>query len=49
MLQEARSNAQIAAELHVAVETVRTHAGNIYRKLGVSSRRELPPPRHRAA
>ena len=47
MLQQARTNAQIAAELHVAVETVRTHAGNIYRKLGVSSRRELPPPRHR--
>ena len=45
MLQQARTNAQIAAELHVAVETVRTHAGNIYRKLGVSSRRELPPAR----
>jgi DNA-binding NarL/FixJ family response regulator len=49
MLQAARSNAQIAAELHVTVETVRTHAGNIYRKLGVSSRRDLPPPRPQAA
>ena len=46
LLQLGRSNAQIAVALHVGVETVRTHARNIYRKLGVSSRRELaaPPP-----
>jgi len=43
-LQRRRSNAQIAAELHVSVETVRTHARHIYRKLGVSSRRELMAP-----
>jgi DNA-binding NarL/FixJ family response regulator len=41
LLQEDRSNAQIALALHVGVETVRTHARNIYRKLGVTSRREL--------
>ena len=41
LLQGGRSNAEIAASLHVGVETVRTHARNIYRKLGVSSRREL--------
>lgn len=41
LLQVGRSNAEIAAMLHVGVETVRTHARNIYRKLGVSSRREL--------
>jgi DNA-binding NarL/FixJ family response regulator len=41
LLQEGRSNAQIAVILQVGVETVRTHARNIYRKLGVSSRREL--------
>jgi len=41
LLQQGRSNAQIALELGVGVETVRTHARNIYRKLGVSSRREL--------
>jgi len=41
LLQQGRSNAQIALALHVGVETVRTHARNIYRKLGVSSRREL--------
>jgi DNA-binding NarL/FixJ family response regulator len=47
LLQQGRSNAQIAVALQVGVETVRTHARNIYRKLGVSSRRELaPPPAH---
>jgi DNA-binding NarL/FixJ family response regulator len=44
MLQQGRSNAEIAAALGVGVETIRTHAHNIYRKLGVSSRRELRPP-----
>lgn len=43
LLQQGRSNAEIAAVLHVAVETIRTHARNIYRKLGVGSRRELAP------
>jgi DNA-binding NarL/FixJ family response regulator len=41
LLQEARSNAEIALALQVGVETVRTHARNIYRKLGVRTRREL--------
>jgi DNA-binding NarL/FixJ family response regulator len=41
MLQQGRSNAQIALALQLGVETVRTHARNIHRKLGVSSRREL--------
>ena len=56
LLQQGRSNAQIAIELSVGVETVRTHARNIYRKLGVKTRRELAtlanaPPNggHRAA
>ncbi len=40
-LQRRRSNSQIAAELHISIETVRTHARSIYRKLGVGSRREL--------
>ena len=44
MLQGGSSNAQIAAALQVGIETIRTHARNIYRKLGVSSRRELAPP-----
>jgi DNA-binding NarL/FixJ family response regulator len=41
LLQQGRSNAQIAAELQVSIETVRTHARNIYRKLGVRTRRDL--------
>jgi DNA-binding NarL/FixJ family response regulator len=41
LLQSGRSNAEIAAALHVSVETVRTHARRIYRKLGVKTRREL--------
>jgi DNA-binding NarL/FixJ family response regulator len=44
MLQEGRSNAEIALGLRVGIETVRTHAHNLYGKLGVSSRRELLPP-----
>ena len=48
MLRDGRSNAQIALSLKVGIETVRTHTRNIYKKLGVSSRRELlahvPPP-----
>jgi two-component system, NarL family, response regulator LiaR len=41
MLQDGRTNGEIAHALSIGIETVRTHARNIYRKLGVSSRREL--------
>jgi DNA-binding NarL/FixJ family response regulator len=41
MLQDGSTNAQIAHQLSIGVETVRTHARNIYRKLGIASRREL--------
>jgi DNA-binding NarL/FixJ family response regulator len=41
LLQSGRSNGEIAAQLHIGVETVRTHARAIYRKLGIRSRREL--------
>jgi len=40
-LQLGRSNGEIAAELTVSVETVRTHARSVFRKLGVKGRREL--------
>jgi DNA-binding NarL/FixJ family response regulator len=41
LLQDGRTNAEIAHGLSIGVETVRTHARNIYRKLGISSRRDL--------
>jgi DNA-binding NarL/FixJ family response regulator len=41
LLQDGATNAQIAHSLSIGVETVRTHARNIYRKLGIASRREL--------
>ncbi len=53
LLRQGQGNKQIALALQISVETVRTHARNIYRKLGVASRRALiampapaaePPP-----
>jgi len=41
LLHDGATNAQIAHKLSIGIETVRTHARNIYRKLGISSRREL--------
>ena len=41
LLQNGLTNAQIAHELSIGVETVRTHARNIYSKLGISTRRDL--------
>ena len=41
LLQEGMTNAEIAHRLSIGVETVRTHARKIYRKLGIASRREL--------
>jgi DNA-binding NarL/FixJ family response regulator len=42
LLHDGATNAQIAHHLSIGIETVRTHARNIYRKLGIASRRELP-------
>jgi DNA-binding NarL/FixJ family response regulator len=41
LLQDGATNAAIAHELSIGIETVRTHARHIYRKLGIGSRREL--------
>jgi DNA-binding NarL/FixJ family response regulator len=41
LLQDGAKNAEIAHELSIGIETVRTHARHIYRKLGIRSRREL--------
>jgi DNA-binding NarL/FixJ family response regulator len=35
------SNSEIALRLYISIETARTHAASIYRKLGVRSRGEL--------
>lgn len=41
LLRQGRSNGEIALALQIGVETVRSHARSIYRKLGVASRRAL--------
>ncbi len=41
LLQDGSTNSEIAQELSIGIETVRTHARSIYRKLGIASRREL--------
>jgi DNA-binding NarL/FixJ family response regulator len=41
LLQDGWTNSEIANKLSIGIETVRTHARNIYRKLGIASRREL--------
>jgi DNA-binding NarL/FixJ family response regulator len=41
LLEDGATNAEIAHELSIGIETVRTHARHIYRKLGIGSRREL--------
>jgi DNA-binding NarL/FixJ family response regulator len=41
LLQDSATNAEIAHDLSIGIETVRTHARHIYRKLGIGSRREL--------
>jgi len=40
MLARGMTNRQIASELALSVHTVRTHLGNVFKKLGVSSRTE---------
>jgi DNA-binding NarL/FixJ family response regulator len=41
LLQDGSTNSEIARELGIGIETVRTHARSVFRKLGVPSRREL--------
>jgi NarL family two-component system response regulator LiaR len=41
LLQDRYTNSEIAEALAIGIETVRTHARSIYRKLGVPSRQEL--------
>jgi ATP/maltotriose-dependent transcriptional regulator MalT len=41
LLQDGCTNSEIAERLQIGIETVRTHARSIYRKLGVASRRDV--------
>jgi DNA-binding NarL/FixJ family response regulator len=41
LLGEGHKNAEIAEVLSISTETARSHAKNVYRKLGVCSRKEL--------
>lgn len=41
LIKEGYTNKEIATELHVSVSTVKTHINNIFKKKGVSSRKEL--------
>jgi DNA-binding NarL/FixJ family response regulator len=41
LLQDGSTNNDISRMLEIGIETVRTHARSIYRKMGVASRREL--------
>jgi DNA-binding NarL/FixJ family response regulator len=41
MLQSSNTERQIASQVHRSPHTVHVHVKNIYRKLGVTSRREL--------
>jgi DNA-binding CsgD family transcriptional regulator len=42
MAAEGMENREIAQRLFLSVKTVETHLGHVYRKLGISSRKELP-------
>ena len=41
LLARGKTRKEISAELHLSEETIKTHAGKIYQKLSVHSKREL--------
>lgn len=41
LVAEGATNREVAVELHLSVKGVEYHLGNIFRKLGIDSRRRL--------
>ncbi len=41
LIKQGYSNKEIASELNVSVSTIKTHINNIYKKEGISSRKEI--------
>ncbi|QYJ67170.1 response regulator transcription factor [Flavobacterium litorale] len=41
LIQQGKSNKEIATELSISLSTVKTHINNLYKKLSVTSRTEL--------
>ena len=41
LILEGKSNKEIAGELFISISTVKTHITNLYKKLGVSNRKEI--------
>jgi len=41
LILEGKTNKQIAGELFISISTVKTHITNLYKKLGVSNRKEI--------
>ncbi len=41
LIEEGKTNKEIAAEIHVSISTIKTHINNIYKKMNVKSRVEL--------
>jgi DNA-binding CsgD family transcriptional regulator len=49
MVGRRRSNQEVAQALFITTQTVKGHLSNVYRKLGISSRRELDAALRREA